>query len=194
MACCASSRPLLDGFFSRSAASFASRSLRKRSVFWARSSRSSSCSFFNERFVGALGFSSIVASLVSGFGRCARFIGALGFFSFASCSRFVGWGASSDAAFDCSLAATSFFLVHGTMGAKSELEMGVLLDEPSPPVNFAASCAGILVCDSASAYRWIWFHPTRLCEVSAQSGRLHRRASLNGTAFILFARLADDHC
>src|SRR6187401_659421 len=33
MACCASSRPLLDGFFFRSAASFASRSLRKRCVF-----------------------------------------------------------------------------------------------------------------------------------------------------------------
>jgi hypothetical protein len=90
MACCASSRPLLDGFFSRSAASFASRSLRKRSVFWARSSRSSSCSSFNERFVGALGFFSIVASCVNVFGRCARFIGALGFFSVASCSRFVG--------------------------------------------------------------------------------------------------------
>src|SRR6516165_9326045 len=67
MACCASSRPLLDRFFSRSAASSASRRLRKRSVFWARSSRSSSCSSFNERFVGALGF-----------------------FSVASCSRFVG--------------------------------------------------------------------------------------------------------
>src|SRR6476620_1138018 len=86
MACCASSRPLLDGFFSRSAASFASRSLRKRSVLWARSSRSSSCSSFNERFVGALGFFSIVAPC----DRCARFIGALGFFSVASCSRFVG--------------------------------------------------------------------------------------------------------
>src|SRR5262245_59942524 len=108
MACRASSLPLLDGFFSRSAASFARRSLRKRSVFWARSSRSSSCSSLNERFVGALGFFSKVASWVNGlggsarfigplgfswvngFGGPARFLGALGLFSVASCSRFVG--------------------------------------------------------------------------------------------------------
>src|SRR5690348_950792 len=51
---------------------------------------------------------------------------------------------------------------------KSELEMGMLLDEPSPPVNFAASRTWILVRNSAPAYRWIWFHPTRLCEVGAR--------------------------
>jgi uncharacterized membrane protein YphA (DoxX/SURF4 family) len=65
---------------------------------------------------------------------------------------------------------------------KSELEMGMLLDEPSPPVNFAASRTWILVRNSAPAYRWIWFHPTRLCEVGARSGRLHQRASRDGTA------------
>jgi hypothetical protein len=41
------------------------------------------------------------------------------------------------------------------MGPRSELEMGVLLDEPSPPVNFAASCAGILVC-SAIGGNTLW--------------------------------------
>ena len=118
MACCASSRPLLDGFFSRSAASFASRSLRKRSVFWARSSRCSSCSSFNERFVGALGFFFIVASCVNVFGRCARFIGALGFFSVASCSRFIGWGLPQMLLLSAVLRQHLFFRVHGTMGAK----------------------------------------------------------------------------
>src|SRR5690242_1605525 len=77
---------------------------------------------------------------------------------------------------------------------KSELEMGMLLDEPSPPVNFAASRTWILVRNSAPAYRWIWFHPTRLCEVGARSGRLHQPASRDGTALILFVGLADDHC
>jgi hypothetical protein len=43
------------------------------------------------------------------------------------------------------------------------------LDEPSPPVNFAPSRTCILVRNSAPAYRWIWFHPTWLCEVSARS-------------------------
>jgi hypothetical protein len=37
----------------------------------------------------ALDFFSIVASCVNVFGRCARFVGALDFFSVASCSRFV---------------------------------------------------------------------------------------------------------
>src|SRR6478672_7386630 len=67
-------------------------------------------------------------------------------------------------------------------------------DEPSPPVDFAGSRTCILVRNSAPAYRWIWVHPTRICEVSARSGRLHRRASRNGIALILFAGLADDHC
>src|SRR6516165_10797787 len=79
MGCYASSRPLLDEFFSLLAPSFASRSFRKRSVLRASSSRSSSCSSFNERFVGAVGFFSIFASWVNGLGCCARFIGALGF-------------------------------------------------------------------------------------------------------------------
>ena len=67
-------------------------------------------------------------------------------------------------------------------------------NEPSPPVNFAGSRTRILVRNSASTYRWIWFHPTRICEVSARSGRLHQRASRNGIALILFAGLADDRC
>jgi hypothetical protein len=104
MAGCASSRPLLDGFFSRSAASFASRSLRKRSVFWSRSSRSSSCSSFNECFVGALGFFPIVASCFNGF--VARVLLAPWAFPPSLPPRALS---AEGLPFDCSLVATPFF-------------------------------------------------------------------------------------
>ena len=43
--------------------------------------------------------------------------------------------------------------------------------EFSPPVNFADARTCILVRYFAPAYRWIRVHPTRLCKVSARSGR-----------------------
>ena len=66
-------------------------------------------------------------------------------------------------------------------------------DEPFSPVNVSGSVPASWF-NSAPAYRWISFHPTRLCEVSARSRRIHRRASRNGTALILFAGLADYRC
>src|SRR6476661_2478111 len=60
--------------------------------------------------------------------------------------------------------------------------------------NSEALSTRIVVRNPTPPYRWIRFHPTRLCEASARAGRLHRRALRNGTAFILFAGLADDHC
>lgn len=69
-----------------------------------------------------------------------------------------------------------------------------LHDEPFAPVNFAAPRTRIVVRNPAPAYRWIRFHPTRLCEVSARARTLRRFTSRDGIACFLFAGLADHHC